>query len=139
MGEDTPDFDLYREEILGLHRATIEAHLEKDVGVLVEGVSEGFFSVSKGDVNHPTIEELRSSFGGYLDSTTFTEYRDLREPLIGFSDDGSVAWSVVQVRVAGRTREGGSERDLGFTCAWITLYRRVGEGWVRLGEVSSFK
>jgi hypothetical protein len=72
-----------------------------------------------------TAEEMRASFSSYLNGTTFTEYRDLREPIIGFSDDGSVAWSVVRVKVAGRTMDDGSERDLDFTCAWITLYRRM--------------
>ena len=76
----------------------------------------------------------------YLNNTTFTEYRDLQEPIIGFSKDGSVAWSIVQVKVAGkRTIENGAERDLDFTCAWITLYERQGDKWLRLTEVSNFK
>jgi hypothetical protein len=76
----------------------------------------------------------------YLDHTTFTEYRDLQEPIIGFSKDGSVAWSIVQVKVAGkRTLNDGTERDLDFTSAWITLYERHADKWIRLGEVSNFK
>ena len=138
MDEGTPDFEALRREILDLHKATIEAHWDKDVDFFVRDVSEDYFSVSNGEVGHPTAEEVRSTFS-YLNNTTFTEYRDLREPMIGFSDDGSVAWSVVQVKVAGRTVDDGSERVLDFTCAWITVYRRRGDRWIRLGEMSSFK
>jgi hypothetical protein len=68
------------------------------------------------------------------------EYRDLQEPIIEFSDDGSVAWSVVRVKVAGiRVMNDGTERELDFICAWIALYRRQNDKWIRLGEVSSFK
>ena len=35
--------------------------------------------------------------------------------------------------------DNGSERKLDFTCAWITLYQRQGEKWLRLAEVSNFK
>jgi len=45
----------------------------------------------------------------------------------------------VQVKVEGRTVDDGSERDLDFTCAWITLYRRRGDKLIQLGEISSFK
>ena len=56
------------------------------------------------------------------------------------SKDGSVAWSIVQVKVAGnRTMDDGTDRDLDFTCAWITLYKLQGNEWIRLAEVSNFK
>ncbi|UCD44528.1 MAG: nuclear transport factor 2 family protein [Candidatus Bathyarchaeota archaeon] len=139
MVEDSPDFEALRRQILDLHRATIEAHWNKDVDSLVRDISEDFISVSNGEIRRPTQEEIRSTFANYLNSTEFSEYRDLREPIVDFSDDGSVAWSVVKVKVAGRTADGGSERDLDFTCAWITLYRRRGDRWMRVGEVSSFK
>jgi hypothetical protein len=64
----------------------------------------------------------------------------LREPIIGISQDGSLAWSIVQVKVAGRRKmEDGVEVKLNFICAWITLFERQGERWLRRGEVSSFK
>ena len=126
--------------ILGLHKATIDAHLNKDVDFFVRDLSEDFVSVSGGEIRKPTAEEIRAQFGNYLNNTTFTEYRDLCEPIIGVSKGGSVAWSIVQVKVAGRrTMDDGYERDLDFVCAWITLYERQGDRWMRLAEVSNFK
>jgi hypothetical protein len=135
-----PDFEALRSEILELHRSTIGAHLNNEVDFLVENLSADFMSVSNGEIEYPTKEELRSRFSSYLNNTTFSEYADLREPIIGFSKDGSVAWSVVQVKVAGKRKmDDGTQRDLDFTCAWITLYEREGSRWVKLAEVSNFK
>jgi hypothetical protein len=135
-----PDFEALRSEILKLHKSSIEAHLNKDVDFLIQNLSNDFMSVSNGEIDYRTKEEIRSRFSSYLNNTTFSEYADLREPIIGFSKDGSVAWSVVQVKVAGKRKmEDGTERDLDFTCAWITLYEREGSRWIKLAEVSNFK
>ena len=137
---ETRDFETLRQEILEHHRRAIQAHWDKDVDFLVGDMSDDFFSVSNGEIRHPGREEARATFTDYLTHTTFTEYRDLVEPEVGFSDDGSVAWANVQVKVSGiRRDDDGSTRPMGFTCAWLTLYRRVGDGWTRIGEVSTWK
>lgn len=134
-----PDLKELRAEIRSRHAAGIEAHLNKDVDFFIDDLSGGFIEVSDGDIKHPTREEIRSRFEDYLTHTTFTEYRDLREPIIGISKDGSIAWSIVRVKVAGtRKMEDDTERDLDFTCAWMTLYERKKNRWIRFAEVSNF-
>ncbi|MDH5451428.1 MAG: hypothetical protein OEX77_11155 [Candidatus Bathyarchaeota archaeon] len=135
-----PDFDKLRFEVLELHKQEIEAHLNKNVDFFVHNISENYLSVSRGAIRKPSKDEIRSQFSNYLNNTTFVEYRDLQAPIIEFSDDGSVAWSIVRVKVTGiRTMNDGTERELDFVCAWITLYRRQNDKWIRVGEVSSFK
>ena len=134
-----PDFDKLKSEILDLHRQEIEAHWNKDSTFFTRNISENYTSVSRGEIHKPSREEIESKFSDYLDNTTFKEYRDLQEPIIDFSNDGSVAWSIVRVKVLGiRKMNDGTERELDFICAWITLYRRQNDKWIRLGEVSSF-
>lgn len=130
--------DSYRKELLEIYKQTIEAHLIKDVDFLVKDVSKDFMSVNNGEINYPTLNKMRDSFNEYLDNTEFTVYRDLCEPIIDFSEDRSVAWSTVQVRVEGRSKRGEEMHDIGFTSAWITLYRRENGRWIRFIEVSSF-
>ena len=138
--QSKPDFETLRSEILALHRATVQAHWNKDVYYFTQDISDDYMSVSNGEIRHPTKEEISAQFTDYLNNTTFTEYRNLRDPIIGFSKDGSLSWSVVQMRVAGRrTMHDGVVRDFDDTWAWITLYERQGEKWIRLGEVSSLK
>ena len=45
MNGCAPDFEALRKEILDLHKATIEAHWDKDVNFLVRDVSEDYFVV----------------------------------------------------------------------------------------------
>lgn len=137
---ETLDFEKLKQEILDHHRRAIQAHWDKDVESLVQDTSEGFFPITDGEIRHPSRAKIRATFTDYLTHTTFTEYRDLVEPEVGFSDDGSVAWANVQVKVSGERRDDdGTRRPIDFVCAWLTLYRRVGDSWMRLGEVSTWK
>ena len=136
----SPDFEKLRSEILELHKTTIDAHWKKDINFFTKDISENYFSVGNGEIRHKTKKEITEQFTNYLNNTTFSEYRDLQEPIIGFSKDGSLAWSIVKVKIAGnRKMNDGAEREMDFVCAWITLYEKQGKKWIRLGEVSSFK
>ena len=53
----TPDLETIKREILGLHRADIQAHLDRDVEHLVRGQSRGFTSVHSGEVRRPTPDQ----------------------------------------------------------------------------------
>ena len=135
-----PNFEVLKSEIIALHEKEIKAHLNKDVEFFVQDIAEDYIAVSYGEIRKPTIEEIRSQFTSYLNNTDFRRYEDLREPIIRFSKDGSLAWTILQVVVKGkRTRDDGSEKNLDFTCAWITLYKRQDDKWIRLTDVSSFK
>ena len=96
--------------------------------------------------SHPRNTESKQTLGeedhdfSYLNNTTFTGYRDLHEPIIGLSKDGTIAWAILQVKVEGnRKTDEGTERNLDFTCAYFTLYERQGDKWMRLTDVSTFK
>lgn len=133
------DLELLKQEIKDFHADLIRAHFEKDLDFFVDDIGEDYFSVSRGEIRHPSREDILSQFSSYLGRTEFKEYRDLQEPIIGISEDGSLAWSLVRVKVAGDQEQAdGSQAQLDFTCAWITLFKRDQDGWIRLGEVSSF-
>lgn len=135
-----PDFEALERQILNLRQQTIDAHWNKDTGFFARHMADGYFAVQNGEIRKPTREEATAKYEHYLGATTFKEYRDLQPPVVGFSKDGSMAWSVVQVKVAGRELdESGEEKDFDLTWAWITLYERRGDDWVWLGEASNFK
>ena len=118
-----PDFDSLRKEIIDRFEKNIQAHWDKDADFIVDDLGEGFFSMSNAEVEYPTKEEQRNQFTEYLNNTTFKEYKSLGEPEIGFSDDGSIAWGNFKVRVSGK----GKNNEFSFDCAWLWLYRRVGD------------
>jgi ketosteroid isomerase-like protein len=133
-----PDSDNLRSEILNFHKKFIDDHLNKNIDSFVEDYAEDYIFVTHGEISHRAKDEFKASFSDYLNNTTFSEYRDLEEPIIGFSKDGSMAWSIVKVKVAGtRNLEDGSQKDFDVTYAWITLYERQGDKWIRTVEVST--
>ncbi len=142
IGCQEPSVDLEQEKaaILALHRQAIQAHLDKDAAWLAAGAIDDFVSVSDGELSWPSQAETEEMFTGYLNSTTFSEYRDLRDPIIRVSGDGTMAWSIVQVKVAGtRATPDGAEAPLDFTSAWIMLYEKRDGQWLRSGVVSTFR
>jgi hypothetical protein len=46
------------QEIFDLHKETIDAHLKKDVDFFVKNIADDYFSVSRGELRHPTKEEI---------------------------------------------------------------------------------
>ncbi len=134
------DIAAVTQEVRTLHRAAIEAHLKKDVSFLTRNYSERYFAVKDGEVSFPRFQDTIKGFVDYLNNATFAEYRELAEPLVGCSRDGSLVWAVSRVKVEGvRRAADGSQRPLDFTCAWMTLYERRGKELIHLGDVSTFK
>lgn len=85
-----------------------------------------------------TAADVEAMLAPYLAETEFSHYEDVAEPIVGFSDDGSIAWSIVQVRVAGdRTGGDGVTRSFDTRWAWMTLYRRDADGWRSIANVSN--
>ncbi len=134
--DETIDFEIYRKEIIDRFEMNIQAHWDKDVNFIIDDLGEGFFSMSEAEVNYPTKEDQRKQFTSYLNNTTFKEYTSLGEPEIGFSDDASIAWGNFKVRVSGKGKD---DNEFSFDCAWLWLFRRVGDRWMRIGEVSTWK
>jgi hypothetical protein len=112
-----PDCDALRAEIRADHDAFIVAHVENRPEFLVQDLSEDYVNVSRGELLRPAKEEVLAMFTDYLGHTSFSEYRMPEEPRIGFSDDGSVAWSIFRLKVAG-TRASSSETEAHFDDTW---------------------
>ena len=88
-------------ELLAIHQAVIQAHLDGDVDAWIDLGSEEYVSANRGEITFPTKEERRARRAPYLESTTFSKYRDLRPPLVQVSADGTQGWLIAQVELAG--------------------------------------
>jgi hypothetical protein len=80
----SPDIETLRAEILDLHQKTIDAHWQKDAGFFAEHMAEGYFAVRNGEIQQPSREEVTAEYERHLGSTTFKEYRDLRQPIMRY-------------------------------------------------------
>jgi hypothetical protein len=123
-----------------LHAKVIRAHRESNPGLLFEDASPDFVQANRGEIQRPTVEERRARFASYLGKTTFEEYRDLVEPIVKVSKDGTLGWVIVQVRARGvQTTDAGTKEPIEFVSAWIELYEKRGGRWISTGNLSNFK
>lgn len=69
-------------------------------------------------------------FSGYFHSVTFQKWDDLTDPIIHFSDDGSLAYTIVHKEVVLDTQdETGDTITERIEYAWGAIYRDTEEGW----------
>ncbi|MCP4549614.1 MAG: hypothetical protein GY835_24425 [bacterium] len=133
-----PDTESLRLEILELHRDFIQAHLDKEARFIAEPTSPDYLFMANGLVERMNASQMEEMLAEYLHSNEFSEYRAVADPIIGFSDDGSLAWAIVQVRVAGTQSDpSGPSKEFDTLWAWISLYHRSGERWLHLTDVST--
>ena len=127
-------------QLRALHAKVLRAHLQNDVDLLLEDDAPEGTEANRGVVSKTDAATTRSHLGPYLARTAFHEYRDLIEPVVAVSRDGSLGWVMAQVYARGTQRQDdGTQEPLEFTCAWIELYERRGDRWLRVGNVSNFK
>ncbi len=128
------------DQLRALHEKVILAHRQSDVEVLLEDEAADYVVASRGEVTRPTLDERKERLGPYLRSATFREYRDLIDPVIQVSSDGTLGWVIVQVQASGvRTTQADRKEPIEFTSAWIELYEKRNGRWFRVGNVSNFK
>ena len=128
------------DRLRALHEKVIRAHRQSNVELILEDEAPDYVIANRGEVTRPTLEERRQRLGTYLRSTAFQEYRDLTEPVVTISRDGTLGWVVVQIQASGiQTTELGEKEPVEFVSAWIELYEKRDGRWMRVGNVSNFK
>ncbi len=128
------------ETLKRLHATVLEAHREGRLAPWLAVEADDYVQANRGEIAFPTKAERRAAREPYLASTRFSTYRDLREPIVAVSRDGTLGWVVAQVEAEGeRTAEDGSTSPVRFVAAWVELYRRDGGRWRMVGNVSNFR
>lgn len=127
------------EAILNLHAELLDAHKDYDVGRVLASEPDEIVVVSRGEVSIQTRSERAPRFERYLQNTRFEEYRDLIDPIVRVSRDGTLGWLIAQVQIVGdRAVDGDGERErFEWVWAWIELYEKMDGRWYRVGEVSN--
>lgn len=132
-----PDLTTEREEILELHRAQREYHFGGNAEAFAGQLSDDFISINGGEVTKPTRKEFKDRFQSYFSTVDFIRWDDIREPVVRFSDDGSLAYTVVQKEVVTRhENEEGNLVEERTRFAWTAVYRKTAGEW-RIEHVAS--
>jgi len=79
------------QEILELHNAQRSYHFQKNAGHFVDQFSQEIIMLNNGRISAPSRAESLQRFDNYFNSVEFIKWDDLREPIIRFSEDGTLA------------------------------------------------
>jgi hypothetical protein len=128
------------EAILKIHQDLLDAHLSNDAAAVLAAESMDPVVVSRGEVLHPKRADRKQMFDGYLSSIEFERYRDLIDPIVRVSDDGTLGWLICQVEIVGKHKGiSGDSAQLNSVWAWVELYEKRDGQWIRVGEVSNVR
>jgi ketosteroid isomerase-like protein len=127
---EAEDLEAEKRKLLALHEEFKAAHVVGDADTILARIAEDYVRVARGEVSHPRHDDMAARMQDYLGRTTFSEYRDLRDPIVRVSEDGTLGWVIVELQARGvqRTREG-TEEPLDFVCAWVSLFEKRDGAW----------
>jgi hypothetical protein len=138
--QKTVDFEKEKAELLKLHATGRRAHFQTDADLLFSGAIDDFISVSNGKISRPTVSESKARFREVFRDAKYFEWDDVEPPIIRISNDGSMAWMIVRVRVRRMKRDSaGVEKEEKFTYAGITTFEKRQGRWVGTSNVSTFE
>ena len=117
-------------KILEIHHQQRDNHFNKDSIAFLSHLSDNFISVNRGVISQPTREATLSRFHNYFSSVDFIKWDDVSEPIIRFSEDGSLAYSIVDkiVEVSYPDEEGESYQSATHF-AWTAIYKNYDGVW----------
>lgn len=125
-----PDFELEKEKILRLHNAQRDYHFNKDSIAFAKQLSKNFISVNRGIISSPEQRETISRYHRYFSSVDFLKWDDVSDPVIKFSNDGSMAYTIVNKIVATTDKVKDSTITEGQThFAWTAIYKKYRDEW----------
>ena len=121
-----------------LHENVLEFHRQGNVDAWMAQEADIVVSANRGQISFTNADERRARREPYLNATTFDVYRDLREPVVKVSEDGTLGWVIAEVEIKGSFVSDNGEREpFEAIWAWIELYEKQDGAWKAIGNVSN--
>jgi hypothetical protein len=135
------DLEKERGELLKLHQQDRQAHFQTSADLLLSHHPvDGFISVSQGKISRLARAESRKRFETYFKDAKYYEWDDLEMPIIRISNDGSMAWMIVRLKVRrAQKNSSGAEREEKFVYSGIMTYEKKEGKWLKVANVSTFE
>jgi hypothetical protein len=126
----TPDLEREKQMILQLEADQREFHVKKNAEALVDKFSDDLITVNRGVIDHPERESSLKRFQAYFDRVEFVKWDDRQVPVVRFSDDGSIAYAVLDKIVVVKTFDANNRLVLDSThFAWVSVYKKEDGAW----------
>ena len=113
-------------ELLATER---KAHFQKDVSLFMSEFSDSMISINHGLVTRASPQATRDRIKNYFDRVEFLKWDDIETPMIRVSNDGSMAYAIVQKQVIVSIKDSAKKDTLDTTdFAWLSVYRKMNDG-----------
>jgi len=132
------DLEKNRQEIVRLLQQERKAHFANNVDLFISEFADSMISVNKGKVTIAGPVENRKRIEPYFNSVKFIRWDDVAEPIIRISDDGSLAYAVVQKQVILTYPDTLGKPFYDTTnYAWTSIYRKQKGEWKVEANIST--
>ena len=113
-----------------LHQQQRNAHLSKNAKMMVDQFTEDFISVNRGKIDSVYIRSEDSlRIQTYFNNVSFKKWDDVTPPKVRFSDDGSLAYTIVDKLVVLETIDStGRKMEESTRFAWVAIFRKQDSG-----------
>ena len=140
LGQKQVDFEKERAALLEVHQTDRRAHFLANGRLLLENSADEFIYVGNGKITRSKRNEFEESFKEYFKDVKYYNWDDLEPPIIKISNDASMAWMIVRIKVR-RVKKliTGEDEERGFIYAGIMTYEKQNGKWVRIANVSTFE
>jgi hypothetical protein len=117
-----------------------KAHFDRNADLFISEFADSMISVNKGKVTINTVEQNRKRIEPYFSSVQFIKWDDTAEPLLRFSEDGSLAYAIIQKQVIVTYPDTLGKPFYDTTnYAWVSIYRKQKDKWKAECNVSTNK
>lgn len=123
---DVPKKIIALQKIMDLLNLQRTAHFNRDANLLVSMLADDYIEIKNGKISIPKKDDLIIRFQKYFDSVTFIEWDDIRSPHITVSEDGTLAYAIVNKKVRLKTKEGKEELTI---FAWMATFKKNNDTW----------
>ncbi|MCB0280604.1 MAG: hypothetical protein KDD94_13935 [Calditrichaeota bacterium] len=117
-------------EIMQLHALQRDFHFNKNAVDFARLLGKNHISVNRGKVTQPSQSDTEKRFAAYFNSVEFVKWDDTAEPIIRFSDDNRMAYTIVQKQVILRYQNDAKQTVEETTdFSWLAVYKLHDDGW----------
>jgi len=128
--ESTFDREVELRKILEMHNLQKEYHFNKQKEEFANQLSSDFISINRGDLKQLSYDEHIAQYEAYFSSVSFLKWDDTEDPIIRFSKDGKLAYTIVQKDVIVQYADDTGKMTQDSThFAWTAIYRKGSDGW----------
>ncbi|MBK9728268.1 MAG: hypothetical protein IPO86_09145 [Saprospiraceae bacterium] len=134
-----PDLEAEKKKLLILHKDQQDAHMNKKAKQFVEQFADSMLSVNQGNISVTTKDSALKRFSNYFAIVEFKKWDDVYPPVIEFSEDGSMAYMIVDKQVI-LTYKNDENKEIEETThfAWVFIFKKQpNEEWKIVCNVST--